>query len=298
MRQRLITASVLIAIVLLLLAGRFLYVGILDVGIGVTGIVACFEMSNILTNMGKKNFSYISAFYPAMFYLMLVFTEQFGLQTYWFVLLEVFALVFIYVLCVIVALCKYKNEEHSAWSIAFYSFIPCVYPGLFVSMLFVLNNIELFAGSITKLPWLSMMLILLVMLITILSDTLAFFVGRAFKGPKLAPKISPNKTISGGVGGLIGGIIGSMIVFLVFHFISPLDSILVTLGLKWWFFILVGLFGSMVSQCGDLFESYLKRRADMKDSGNILPGHGGVMDRVDAMMFNTLFISILFLIIL
>ncbi len=298
MKQRLITASILIAMVLLLLAGRFLYVGVLDVGIGVVGILACFEMSNILTNMGKKNFSYFSAFYPTLFYLVLVLTEQYDLPLYWFVLLEIFALVLVFVLNAIFALCKYKNEEQSKWSIAFYSFIPCVYPGLFVSMLFVLNNIEVFAGSITKLPWLSMMLILLVMLITILSDTLAFFVGRALKGPKLAPKISPNKTISGGIGGLLGGVLGSVIVFLIFNFISPLDSILVALGLEWWFFILVGLFGSAVSQCGDLFESYLKRKANMKDSGNILPGHGGVMDRVDAMMFNTLFISILFLIIL
>ena len=68
-------------------------------------------------------------------------------------------------------------------------------------------------------------------------------------------------------------------------------------GKIWWKFLFVGLFGSMISQVGDIFESFLKRKAGVKDSSNILPGHGGVLDRVDAICFNTLFVFICMLFI-
>ncbi len=105
------------------------------------------------------------------------------------------------------------------------------------------------------------------------TDILAFFGGRAIGGPKLAPAISPKKTWSGFLCGLLGGTVGGTIAAALFGATSIL----------WIAFLAVVL--SLAGQLGDLFESAFKRRYGVKDSGNIIPGHGGVMDRVDSLIF-------------
>jgi len=102
------------------------------------------------------------------------------------------------------------------------------------------------------------------------TDIGAYFAGRAIGGPKLAPAISPNKTWAG----LIGGMIAALIVGALIAWRAGLPSILYVAG--------AGL--AVAAQAGDLFESWLKRRSGVKDSGCILPGHGGVMDRLDGVV--------------
>ncbi|UCI05606.1 phosphatidate cytidylyltransferase [Mesorhizobium sp. B1-1-8] len=104
------------------------------------------------------------------------------------------------------------------------------------------------------------------------TDIAAYFVGRAAGGPKLAPSISPGKTQSGALGGAVGGVIAGLLLAVVAG-----AGNLVQLGL-------VALALSIVSQVGDLFESWVKRRHGCKDSGNLIPGHGGVMDRADGLV--------------
>ena len=114
---------------------------------------------------------------------------------------------------------------------------------------------------------------LFVALIVWLTDILAFFVGRAVGGPRLWPRISPNKTWSGAVGGLIGGLAGGIAV----AYASGLGR-LESLGV-------IALALSLLAQAGDLFESAVKRRFGAKDAGRIIPGHGGLMDRLDGFLF-------------
>jgi len=104
------------------------------------------------------------------------------------------------------------------------------------------------------------------------TDIAAYFVGRAVGGPKLAPSISPGKTQSGALGGAAGGVIAGLLLA-----VASGAGNLVQLGL-------VALALSIVSQTGDLFESWVKRRHGAKDSSNLIPGHGGVMDRVDGLV--------------
>lgn len=104
------------------------------------------------------------------------------------------------------------------------------------------------------------------------TDILAYFVGRAVGGPKLAPAISPGKTWSGAVGGAIGGLAAGLLAAKMVGVPN-----LPLLGI-------VALLLSIISQIGDLFESWVKRRCGVKDSGAIIPGHGGVMDRVDGLV--------------
>lgn len=105
------------------------------------------------------------------------------------------------------------------------------------------------------------------------TDTFAYVVGRTFGGPKLWPAVSPGKTWSGAVGGLCAGILACVAFYGLLEGLS-------LLRLAW-----MGLLLSIASQCGDLFESWIKRLFKVKDSSNLIPGHGGVMDRVDGLVF-------------
>jgi len=105
------------------------------------------------------------------------------------------------------------------------------------------------------------------------TDIFAYFTGRAIGGPKLAPRISPGKTWSGAIGGTICGILAGVAVFMAYFSLQDLRIPIIALVL------------SVASQVGDLFESFIKRRFGVKDSSRLIPGHGGVMDRVDGLIF-------------
>ncbi len=115
---------------------------------------------------------------------------------------------------------------------------------------------------------------LFALLITWMSDTFAYLVGKTFGRTKLIPRVSPNKTVEGAIGGLAAaGITAALVVNL---FGLPMNS-LIAVGLG----VVLGALGML----GDLFESQLKRRAGVKDSGNAIPGHGGFLDRIDALIW-------------
>ena len=120
-------------------------------------------------------------------------------------------------------------------------------------------------------------LILLPFVIAFLSDTCAYFAGRAFGKRKLAPNISPNKTVEGLLGGLLGACIGVAIYCIVlqkfFHF-----------EVNYWYVPVYGILGSLGAVFGDLCFSVVKRQTGIKDYGNLIPGHGGVLDRFDSMI--------------
>ncbi len=105
------------------------------------------------------------------------------------------------------------------------------------------------------------------------TDIAAYFTGRAIGGKKLAPSISPGKTWSGAIGGAVAAVIcGALVVLSYMKNVS-----------LW--IILLALVLSVLSQVGDLFESFMKRRYKVKDSSHLIPGHGGVMDRIDGLVF-------------
>ena len=114
-------------------------------------------------------------------------------------------------------------------------------------------------------------LIFLILLICIASDIGGYIFGKIIKGPKLT-KISPNKTISGAIGSLI---FSSVFAFIFIYFLTKnFDS----------YVVIIGLITSIGCQIGDLFFSFLKRKASLKDTGNFLPGHGGILDRIDGIL--------------
>jgi phosphatidate cytidylyltransferase len=124
--------------------------------------------------------------------------------------------------------------------------------------------------ALLSLSWVWEVLVFWVFAVTWATDIFAYFAGRAIGGPKLAPRISPNKTWAG----LIGGIAGAALLGWTVAYWFEME----------WFFLWMGAPLGLAAQLGDLYESWEKRRAGVKDSGTLLPGHGGVLDRLDGLL--------------
>lgn len=159
---------------------------------------------------------------------------------------------------------RLTEKESSLWGVAglFYIAIPC-------AAILYMRNIQIEG---TEHAGLSM--VLYVLFAVWATDIGAYFTGRIVGGAKLAPTISPSKTWAGLGGGMTAaGVVGG-----ISHIFSPYPTTL--LGA-----IMLGVVLAAVAQGGDLFESWLKRRAGVKDSSTLIPGHGGLLDRVDGLMF-------------
>lgn len=133
----------------------------------------------------------------------------------------------------------------------------------------LLSHVGLLRGLMYGREW-----VFLVLAVVMSSDSLAYFVGRQWGRHRLYEAVSPKKSIEGSIGGLCGGLLGALICKVTFFSaLNLVDVALVGVG--------VGAF----SQLGDLVESLLKRSFDVKDSGQIFPGHGGLLDRLDSLLF-------------
>ncbi|MBR2824167.1 MAG: phosphatidate cytidylyltransferase [Clostridia bacterium] len=147
----------------------------------------------------------------------------------------------------------------------------------------VLPGLCLVALSLTEQKAVEVVLLCLTFAVPLLGDTFALFVGCAVGGRKLCPPVSPNKTVSGALGGLAGSVIGAMIVWGI--------SLIVCNGPTlaklpaWWEYLMLGFLGGIVGQVGDLFASLVKRHSGIKDFSNLFPGHGGMLDRLDSVLF-------------
>lgn len=116
--------------------------------------------------------------------------------------------------------------------------------------------------------------VIFALLIVWSTDTGAYFIGRAIGKAKLAPHVSPNKTVAG----FVGGIVCAVVIAGGFYYFADL-------GISWVLILILLIILSVFGQLGDLVESALKRYYDVKDSGKILPGHGGILDRFDSLLF-------------
>ena len=119
--------------------------------------------------------------------------------------------------------------------------------------------------------------IIIPFVLAFLSDTGAYFAGRAFGKHKLAPVISPNKTVEGAVGGILGAMLGMVVYTLILQ-------VAFKFRVNYFYALIYGLMGSLGAVFGDLCFSIIKRQCGIKDYGNLIPGHGGILDRFDSMM--------------
>lgn len=178
-------------------------------------------------------------------------------------------LVTIFFVLVVISLFKAKESFESVGCTMLSLIYPTV-PMLVISFVNDKFSIEL-----------SLFTLIVIFISGSLTDVFAFFVGSALKGKKLCPTISPKKTISGAIGGLIGGIVGCFIAYFFTKAIGKEVFQSIDLWLVIIILFVLGVFAAVADEVGDLFESLIKRKVGIKDMGNILPGHGGIMDRFD-----------------
>jgi len=164
---------------------------------------------------------------------------------------------------------KPRNEAFARWA---WTLAGISYVGFLMGYLVGLRNM------VDGRNW-----VFFALLITYASDTAAFFIGRNLGRHKLAAAVSPAKTWEGAIGGLSGAVLVSLI-FIPTHIFSWVNPLHITV-LQYWSTILLALLVSVIGQIGDLIESLFKRNMGAKDSGNILPGHGGALDRIDSVAF-------------
>ncbi|MDO8579018.1 MAG: phosphatidate cytidylyltransferase [Dehalococcoidales bacterium] len=155
-----------------------------------------------------------------------------------------------------------REQAFNSWA---WTMAGVLYTGWLLSYLVALR------GSTDGRNW-----VLLALFATFASDTAAFFVGRTWGRRKLEPTISPAKTWEGS----IAGICGAIIITCLFTLPTPLQ-----INIPWWQGVILGLLVSVFGQFGDLIESLLKRNMGVKDSSHLLPGHGGLLDRMDSVVF-------------
>ena len=144
--------------------------------------------------------------------------------------------------------------------------------------------IALPALALAALSWLDIALVFWVMFVTWATDIGAYFAGRLIGGPKLAPRISPAKTWAGLIGGMIAAGLAGYLTASWFGIDAAVDASTGESASLFQAFLYLGVPMAVVAQVGDLYESWVKRRVGVKDSGTILPGHGGVLDRCDGLL--------------
>ena len=206
-----------------------------------------------------------------LLYLGLLWTLAFVLSAYFrnpdLLPIVVTAAIVVSLICLLLRPSREKAFDKWAWTIA-----GALYVGWMLSYWLNLRGLE--AGR----DW-----FYLAMLTTFANDTGAYFIGRAKGKHKMAPTISPAKTWEGATGGLVSAIVGAVAIATVLRLISlKLGPLFV---FDYWQVILLGFIVSVFAQLGDVVESLLKRNMGVKEAGSLLPGHGGVLDRFDSLIF-------------
>ena len=181
-------------------------------------------------------------------------------------------------ICLALAVFTFKAEMELKDLLA--TIFSLIYPMALVSLAFALSREfpcgGTFAISFAIFP-------------PVFSDTFAYLVGSTLGKRKLCPSISPKKTVAGAIGGLLGSVLCAVTFFLLFDlyavipvgYVSFSDSVAVRAVV----FVVLGIVGGVLAEIGDLAASRIKRTMNIKDFGNIFPGHGGVLDRLDSIMF-------------
>ncbi|HLV08686.1 MAG TPA: phosphatidate cytidylyltransferase [Halanaerobiales bacterium] len=256
LRERTISAIVLIVLIIIFIFWGSLPFLILLMFINIMGVIEYNRLIN-----GKKEEAILLMIFSIIFILVTYLTSIDYLKGPISVMVYLFIFALIIAHFIIIKKVLLKTLACNLFGI--------IYLGAGLSFLFLLRDFSIEPFNFTRALW-------LVLLTTWAADIGAYFSGIYLGRNKLAPKISPNKTIEGALGGIILAVI---IVFLLTASFGIFE-------IKW---ILYATITAIIGMIGDLFESKLKREMGIKDSGKLIPGHGGVLDRIDSLLFTAPF---------
>ncbi len=309
------------AIILVVLVGFFflreLSVYTFDLLIAVIMMFCAFEVDNLLHKMDRPTWATVVGLYPILSFASIIVTVNTSLNFYHFIIINLALLVILFVVMFALPLMfqkwgtMYKVEEGFGGSLVYYSYskavntiFVCLWPTFLLSFAFAINHFGQISFSNVAETFENMgadfglMGLVLLFVTTMFADTFAMLFGRFLKGPKISiTKLGPGKSWTGLIGGIIGAIIAGLILFYIFNAFSAYNQLFATLDISVWTFILGGFFCGIFNMGGDLFSSLFKRRAVVKDYSQIIPGHGGVMDRYNGLILNSVFVFIFFIIL-
>lgn len=300
MKTRLLTSlCIVLTIALLFVLEVYVSAYFFDVFFMIIATIAAYEMSLLLTRMGKANNSIFILTYPAFVTVASVLGMYFGLNIGYVLLIDLAIAVLMFALCFLIGIIfkkttlnemrirDIKDQKFARFSLkkSFNTFLGLIYPSFLLLFMVLLNHFdEIGFGNISDFDGkLSLFIILFTFLIPMFTDSFAMLCGMVIGGKKLVPKISPNKTISGAIGGTLFCVLISACVYLILGAIDYFNPVINNIAI--WEFLIIVFIGSIIAQAGDIFESLLKRKANVKDSGKILPGHGGMLDRIDSYIY-------------
>lgn len=257
MKQRLISAAIGLSVLTIVLF--FYQTVLLNIAISIVGAISVFEIFRSTKALDEWDIVVSSIAYSLVFpFSQLPGKPNFcGLLTVCYVLFLFIALL-------------YRYEKISVNRIAFLGMTTLALSYSFWTIIAIRDKFA---------PY-SIYYIMLVFALSWICDAGAYFIGRAFGKHKMAPKISPNKTIEGAVGGLAINFIFAALLTVIFAVFIYTDAEISIVGWS-----VITLLGSFLGIVGDLCASAIKRQLKIKDFGNLLPGHGGAIDRFDSMLF-------------
>lgn len=252
-KTRLISSIVLVIVMLLVF-----YLGAPVTGV-VMGLISLKGVQELLrvNSLDKSAFAYMAYGVTLVYYGLLLFhLNQFILP-----------LIIVYLLLVLsVYVFSYPKYQDKDMMAAFVSFI---YVSVMLSYIYQIRDIKE-SGFV---------LVFLVFVSSWINDVFAYLVGKTIGKHKMTPKLSPKKSVEGGIGGIVGAGIAGVIFGAAYNsFVAPMEHSLLVFGV-------IGAIGAIPAVIGDLAASAIKRNHDVKDYGHLIPGHGGVLDRFDSVIF-------------
>lgn len=276
-------------------ATRFIF----DILIGFMMIFGAFEIEALLKKSNKRAYIAGMGAYPILCFLALIICISYKASFLVFLFAELGLLILTFLaLWLIIAgcmpdFCKKQMKEDGFEDAGKWGFVArcstntvlgCIYPTLLLSFMFLINHFPSFFDVSADVGFLGLVLLFAT---TMSADTIAMIAGRFLKTKKInMEKLGPGKTWGGFIGGILGAMVAALVVFAIFSSAGFFAEMFAQKGVNIWIFLLLGFVCGLFNMCGDVAASFMKRRAGIKDFGNMIPGHGGVMDRINGLVFN------------
>lgn len=295
MFKRLLTGILIIGLIVGFTCLRMVHVAFFDAFVLILMIIAGVEMINARKKQGKTLFDKLILLYPVPVFVGYVFSGSVINAIF----IQFLTLIVLFICCAGIEIIIYAVgrkagaapvETKDLLSITKDTMGVILYPLTIISFMFMINHFGYNIGYV---------LIILTFAVSIATDTFAYIFGMLFGKNKarFAPEISPKKSVVGAVAGLIGGLVVGIVAWVLFYHLDLLNAGLtsmLTITNSVALFSMIGIVGSLATQFGDLVASAVKRKSDLKDYGKLLPGHGGILDRIDGQMFCAVVVATMF----
>ncbi len=305
MKKRVMSGALIFVIMALTIASRLISPFIFDAVIIIVGIAGTLEVVRANTKGKKPINETLATSMIFTMYICMVHALVNGLALV-YLLIYFGCIIVLYFLLSVLCSCLNKDATNTemlknGYVISFKKYVitkafrtvgVVLYPTLLFALMIILNQFDSFyvltlteESTILSVSVFVDFAIIATFVCATFTDTFAMLIGSKIKGPKLCPKISPNKTVSGAIAGWLFGAIGVMGVYMLYSFNTEFVTLINTFNITWWPIIILAFFAPIFTQIGDIVASAIKRKNNIKDYSNLIPGHGGIMDRVDGLIF-------------